>query len=135
MRRQFQLQAQDEQFLDAAGLPWEALVEEGNSHGKRWLLVKGFHVPDGYTHSAVDLAISIVPAYPDAQLDMAWFHPHLARRDGTVPGAVGGGYVIDGRDWQRWSRHRTGVNPWRPGLDDVSTHVGLIREWLARELR
>jgi hypothetical protein len=135
MRRQFRLPEHDEEYLEALGRPWETIVEGGNSHGNRWLLVRDFGVPTGYTHAAVDVAINIAPTYPDVQLDMAWFHPHLGRRDGRGLGAVGGGYRIDGRDWQRWSRHRTAANPWRPGVDDVSTHLVLVTEWLAREFR
>ncbi|MBX9746205.1 MAG: hypothetical protein K2X34_04840, partial [Hyphomonadaceae bacterium] len=41
---------------------------------------------------------------------------------------------FDGKTWQRWSRHRTPANRWRPGIDGLSTHFALVQEWLAREL-
>jgi hypothetical protein len=89
----------------------------------------------GYGRQDVDAAVNVAPGYPDSQLDMVYFHPHLVRADGKPLGAVSGGVAIDGRDWQRWSRHRTPANPWRPGVDDLSTHLGLVHEWLAREFR
>ena len=39
------------------------------------------------------------------------------------------------RAWQRWSRHRTAVNPWRRGYDCIETHVLLVDDWLEREIR
>jgi len=131
MRKQFSLPDNDEGFLEALGRPWETVVDGAG----RWLLVQEFAVPAGYGHVAVHLAVSIAPGYPDVQLDMVYFHPHLVRTDGKPLGAVSAGFPIDGRDWQRWSRHRTGANPWRPGLDDLSTHVVLVEEWLRREFR
>ncbi len=102
MRRNFRLPEHDEEFLVAMGRPWETIVEQGNSHGTRWLLVRDYQLPKGYEQSAVEVALNIVPTYPDAQLDMVWFHPHVGRADGRGLGGVGGGYKIDGRDWQRW---------------------------------
>ena len=132
MRRQFRLPEQDEDFLDALGYPWETVVEPSG----RWLLLHGYKVqPAGYARAIADMGISVAPGYPDVQLDMMFFHPHLVRADGRPLGAVSGGHPFDGRDWQRWSRHRTGANPWRPGVDDLSTHFGLVDEWLAREFR
>jgi hypothetical protein len=43
--------------------------------------------------------------------------------------------VLDGKQFQQWSRHRTGANPWRPGLDNVCTHLLLVNSWLEKELR
>ena len=42
---------------------------------------------------------------------------------------------FDGKTWQRWSRHRTQVNLWRPGVDGLATQYALVQEWLERELR
>ncbi len=128
MRRQFDLPEADVDHLAARGHPWETLAE-GDA---RWLLIHGFPVPAGYNHSAVQLALRIEPAYPDTQIDMAYFFPALARTDGRAIGALTN-QAIDGRGFQRWSRHRTGNNPWRPGEDDLSTHLVLVEDWLRRE--
>src|SRR5690348_2395424 len=128
MRRQFDLPEGDVDHLTARGLPWEALAERD----VRWLLIHGFPVPAGYNHTQVQLALRIEPGYPDAQIDMAYFFPVLARTDGRAIGALSS-QMIDGRQFQRWSRHRTDANPWRPGDDDLSTHLLLIEDWLRRE--
>jgi hypothetical protein len=37
--------------------------------------------------------------------------------------------------YQQWSRHRTAQNPWRPGLDNVCTHLLQVNNWLEREFK
>jgi hypothetical protein len=64
---------------------------------------------------------------------MVWFEPALVLTSGRAIGALSS-HTIDGTTWQRWSRHRTAQNPWRPGVDDVSTHLGLVDDWLSREV-
>lgn len=128
MRRQFDLPEEDVEHLDALGLPWETLAEGGGP----WLIIRGFPLPEGYTHDVVDVAVHMTPGYPTAQLDMAYFHPPVARRDGRPIGALST-CTIDGQAWQRWSRHRTAHNPWRPGVDDVGAHLRLVEHWLERE--
>jgi hypothetical protein len=116
--------------LDARGLPWENVL----SGGERWLLVHGFPLPSGYNHRDVTVALHIVGGYPTAPLDMVYVYPPMARADGRAIGALTG-MMIDGRPYQRWSRHRTNDNPWRPGVDDIAAHLALVEEWFARELR
>ncbi len=101
---------------------------------QRWLLIHDWPLPDGYNHSTVTAAIAVPSAYPDAALDMVYFQPHVARRDGKTIPAVSNHRVL-GTDWQRWSRHYTGKNPWRVGEDDMSTHMILIDHWLRREFQ
>ena len=98
------------------------------------MVIYGWPLPDGYTIARADVNVRIDPGYPDAQIDMAYFSPALVRSDGRAIGATAGD-TFDGKVWQRWSRHRTGANPWRPGLDGLATHFALVRDWLARELR
>ena len=130
LRQQFALPEDDEAHLDARGLPWETII----SQGERWLLVHDFPVPSGYDHRTVTVAVQITAGYPTAALDMVYVHPSLARSDGRPIGALTA-MIIDGKAFQRWSRHRTNENPWRPGIDDVATHLGLVEEWFAREFR
>jgi hypothetical protein len=130
MRKQFQLPESDVEHLDTRGLPWEAVVEGGS----QWLLVHDFPVPAGYNVAAVIVALLIAPGYPDAQIDMAYFFPALARADGkAIPQITE--QSIDGKSYQRWSRHRTDQDPWRVGVDDIGTHLVQVAEWLRRELR
>ena len=126
--RQFRLPDSDEAYLSAMGLPWETL----NDGGTLWLLINGWNVPRGYNHHQVSVGLVIPPNYPDTQIDMAYFYPELARADGKPIGALSGQQIL-GQAWQRWSRHRTAANPWRPTEDDVASHLSLVDEWLLRE--
>lgn len=130
MRRQFLLPEADVDYLNACGLQWETIIEGS----WRWLLLHDFHIPDGYNVTSATAAVSITAGYPDAQLDMVYFYPPLAREDGRVIGALST-QTIGGRSFQRWSRHRTGANPWRPGEDDLSAHLTLVQHWLEREFK
>ena len=129
-RRQFSLPQEDMEWLESLGLVYELVAEGGIPR----VIVYGWAVPGGYNVAQVDVNVRIDPGYPDTQIDMAYFTPALARRDGRAIGATSDD-SFDGKVWQRWSRHRTGTNPWRPGLDSLSTHFALVEDWLARELR
>ena len=50
--------------------------------------------------------------------------------DGSAVRATSVRTTIDGTPWQRWSRHRTSQNPWRPGVDGIPTHLALVEHWL-----
>ena len=130
MRRDFQLLQADVEFLDAESYDWEA-VRDNNVN---WLIVNNFVIPDGYNHSSVAMALRIEPTYPDTQIDMMYFNPVIQRTDGKAIGQLRN-ETIDGEVWQRWSRHRTGQNPWRSGYDNVSTHVHLVKYLLEREFK
>ena len=129
-RRQFALPEEDADWLDTLGLDYELVAEGGTLR----VVVRGFPLPPGYTHQAVDVNVRIEPGYPDTQIDMAYFHPALARTSGHAIPALSDD-AFDGQTWQRWSRHRTPANPWRPGIDSLATHFALIEDWLTRELR
>jgi hypothetical protein len=79
------------------------------------------------------VALRIEPMYPDVQIDMAYFKPGLSRSDGRPIHTITT-ESIDGQTFQRWSRHRTSENPWRPGIDCLATHLGQVEHWLANEL-
>jgi hypothetical protein len=130
MRRQFTLPETDVAFLETLGLAWETILQNNT----RWLILHKYEPPVGYNNLQVSVAIMISPGYPDTQLDMVYFSPSLARLDGKPIGALSN-MTLDGKPYQRWSRHRTGLNPWRPGEDDLSTHLELVKHWLERELR
>ncbi|MBI5912416.1 MAG: hypothetical protein HY848_21000 [Betaproteobacteria bacterium] len=128
-RRDFRLPESDEVFLESLGLRWEAVIDEG----VKWVIVYGYPLPQGYNVSTVDLALRIAPDYPTAQIDMASFCPALVRADGKGINGLSG-HVLDVRNFQQWSRHRTAQNPWRPGEDDLQSHVLLVEHWLHHEL-
>ncbi|ODA68965.1 hypothetical protein A7A08_00799 [Methyloligella halotolerans] len=128
LRRQFDLLPQDREFLNEYGLPWEAITD-----GSQWVLVHEFPTHEGYNHPKVTAAIRMETAYPNAELNMVYFYPALTRKDGRGIGATQATQTIDGKVYQRWSRHRTAQNPWKVGRDYLGTHIILVEEWLARE--
>jgi hypothetical protein len=128
LRRQFDLLPIDREFLDEYGYPWETIVD-----GSQWVLIRDFPVPCGYNHATVTVAIRIETGYPNTELNMVYFFPALARADGKTIGATEAQQQLDGNTYQRWSRHRTGANPWKIGRDHIGTHVILIEDWLDRE--
>jgi hypothetical protein len=122
MRRDFQLPEEDEESLTAMGFRWEA-HREGGSH---WILLHDVEFRSGLNHTKGSVAIQIPSGYPTAGLDMAYFYPHLARTDSQPIRQAQCLQSIDGKEWQRWSRHY----PWVPGVHNLSTHIVLIHRWL-----
>lgn len=128
MRRQFELLPEDEQFLDEYGLPWETIVD-----GSQWVLIHDFPLPEGYNHRTVTVAIRLETGYPASGLDMVYFYPAVSRKDNRPVRQTENRQPLDGKSFQRWSRHRTAANPWIAGQDNLGTHVILIEDWLERE--
>ncbi len=125
----FKLAESDIESLDAMKVEWSVAREPA---GTLLLVIKRWRLPGGYNVSDATLALVIPQGYPDTQIDMAYFSPALVRSDGkhinnlsTVTWSIG--------TFQQWSRHRTANNPWRPGTDDVATHLSLVDDWLRRE--
>ena len=129
-RRQFSLPAEDMDWLEGRDSPFE-LVADG---GAMRVVLYDFPLPAGYTANTVTAQVRIEPGYPDVQIDMVWFTPALALSSGRGIGAISQ-EQFDGKQWQRWSRHRTSVNPWRPGIDSLATHFALVEDWISRETR
>jgi len=128
IRREFSLQDEDIEFLDGLGLLWEATGRQSTM----WLIIHDHPVPDGYNIQKVDIALLIAPTYPATQIDMAYFCPPLVKKSGRAISAITG-QAIDGKIFQRWSRHRQ-QGEWRPGVDNVSTHLCLVNNWLVKDL-
>lgn len=128
LRRDFDLSDEDRQFLETYGLPWETILD-----GSPWVLIHEMATPDGYNERQVTAAIRMETGYPHAELNMVYFLPPITRVDGKPIGCTEVRQTIDGKDFQRWSRHRTPQNPWNPEEDCLETHVCLIEDWLERE--
>lgn len=130
LRRDFQLSGSDEQGLANRDLVWETLVEGG----RRWLLLTNYPLPAGLSSSAATIALEIPPTYPSAEIDMFYCLPHLALADGRRIAQTEARAAIRGQQFQRWSRHRGAGSPWKPGSDNVLTHLALIDAALLREI-
>jgi hypothetical protein len=128
-RFQFAVSNVDAAFVESLGLPYETL----HSGSRMWVLIYGLALPTGFQVATANVAVEIAPGYPTSQLDMAWFDPPLRRLDGQVIAQTQVIEQIDGRGWQRWSRHRIGGSVWQPGVDNLESHFAYIQGWLSRE--
>lgn len=127
--RDFSLLEEDEEFLDGLGLSWETI----ETTQAQWVLIYDYPIPAGFNTTKAILAVRIPPNYPTSQLDMLYFYPFITRKDGIAIAAVQNNVKIRGLTFQRWSRHRTPSSRWRPGIDNLSTHVPLAEMWLNNE--
>lgn len=123
-RREFLLSADDTEYLDNAFPEWEAIAG-------RWILIHKFPIRSGFTVQSATAAIQIPAGYPATKLDMVYFYPAVLRADGRPIGATGWNQPIDGKLFQRWSRHYR-LGEWQPNEDNIATHVMAIRDWLDR---
>ena len=130
VRRQFKLPSFDLEFLEQRRLPWETVIDGG----MQWVVLHEYPLAGGYNLATASAALQVPSSYPDTQIDMVYFHPHLAPTNGKAIGGLSA-HEFDGKVWQRWSRHRTTTNLWRRGYDCIETHLLLVDEWVERELR
>jgi len=130
MRREFELTEEDEECLEANGYEWEAIIEGD----VKWLIILNYLIVSGYNVTIAKAALRMPPKYPDEQIDMVYFDPPLALQSGRGINNLSL-LTIDKAQYQQWSRHRTSANPWRPGLDNVCTHLLQVRTWLQREVQ
>jgi hypothetical protein len=127
MKRDFALPESDVEFLDSLGLPWETIKDSG----QHWLIIHDYSIPPGYNVERADIALRL-EGYPVTQIDMAYFFPFLNRIDNKQINNLTP-LTINDKQWQQWSRHRTGKNPWRVGIDDISTHLIMFDDCLSSE--
>lgn len=128
-RRDAPLLDVDGVFLESYGLRFD-VVQEGHI----WIILRNFSLPTGFNVPKADAAIRVEQGYPFTALDMVYFFPALSRLDGKAIPQSDVRQALEGRQYQRWSRHRTGDNPWVPNRDSVETHVYLIEEWVEMEI-
>lgn len=129
LRRDFQLLPKDAAYLDCRGYKWEAIGE-----GRRWLVIRDYPLPVGYTAAHTDLAIEIPSMYPMAEIDMFYCYPDAALVNGATIDRTESREHVQGISFQRWSRHRP-PNTWSPEKDSVITHLALVEESLLREVK
>ncbi len=126
-RKDFSLPQEDVDFLNGLGLHWETVRAGG-----LWLIIYGYPIPEGYNVTVAEVALMIAPNYPASEIDMVYFYPQLQKKSGKGINAITP-QPIDGRIFQRWSRHRK-RGEWRPGIDDISTHLALVENWILKDL-
>lgn len=121
---------EDNKFLETLEFKVD-LLKESNLN---WLILRDYPVPNGYNVKVADIAIMIPNNYPAGRLDMAYFHPKLSRIDNKPIGALSD-QRIEGKVYQRWSRHRTSANAWNPEQDNLESHLDLMLNCLKSEFR
>ena len=124
IRRKFLLSSDDTEYLDNAFPGWQAI--DGG-----WILIHNFPIRPGYTVQTATAAIQIPATYPATRLDMVYFNPAVLRADGQPIKATQYTADIDGKPFQRWSRHY-GPGEWQANEDNIATHVMAITDWLDR---
>ncbi len=129
LRRDFNLLPEDAQALKERGLAYETVIQGG----EHWVIMHSYALPNGYNETKVNAALLLPTTYPDAQIDMVFFNPPVARVDGK-PIHAATERALDSRAFQQWSRHRTPANPWRVGIDNLGTHLLMVDHWLEKEL-
>lgn len=129
-RRTFKLLAADHEYLDGLGLHWETVLEAN----RRWLLIHDYSLPLGFTPERTMAALDIPADYPASQIDMFYFSPWVARRDGRAIDSAQVRASIGGVEYQGWSRHRNAAVAWDPSTDSVRTHLALVEGCLAKEM-
>jgi len=129
-RRHFDLLDVDEKHLDSLGVFWETVIDGAS----RWLLIRNYQVPPGYTPQMVTLAFLIPPTYPTAQIDMFYTSPKLVLTSGRPIDRTQVTATICGTPFNGWSRHRGPPAPWNPATDNVITHLALVESAIAKEV-
>ncbi|MBZ9731184.1 multiubiquitin domain-containing protein [Salegentibacter sp. JZCK2] len=99
-----------------------------------WVVFRQFKLPDGYNVAEADMAILIPKNYPLGRLDMFYFNPALSRKDAKPIGALTS-TTLEGKNYQRWSRHRTVANKWDPEVDNLESQVMLAKSCLESEFK
>ncbi len=128
-RHDLVLPPNDVVYLNTTHPGWQTIRDDAAS----WLVIPDYVPPSGYNHTVVTAVLRLEPGYPDTPIDMVFFSPLLARTDGITIGATSGQRTVNGISYQQWSRHRSPGNPWRPGIDDIESHMLLVEYWLERE--
>lgn len=129
-RRDFDLPDTDTAFLAQRGLHWDSVMDGAS----RWIILRNFPLPDGYTVGAADIAVQIPATYPQAALDMFYCRPFLQLASGRQIPATSARQAIVRESYQRWSRHRSGDTAWNPNWDSLITHIAIIDDALIREV-
>lgn len=128
-KRDFSLPLEDQNFLKKNNITFDCISDSGH-----WVILRDFPIPEGYNVDKCDIAIMIPSSYPTSALDMFYIFPALSRTDSQPIGALSP-HNLESKQYQRWSRHRTGENPWIPGEDNLETHIELMKHSISDEFK
>ena len=134
LRQDFDLAADETQFLLDEGRHWELVALHEGGGQSLWLFVLDVTLPNGFVSLATpgdhlaSVTVGIrVTGYPTSALDMVYVHPPVGRADGRpIPGVSP--LTIDSRDFQQWSRHYS----FHVGADSIESHFRAAENWFIR---
>lgn len=130
IRGDFLLPDQDVQFLDGLNLGWETVEEDG----RRAVLFHSFPLWEPFQPSIVGLKIKLPRDYSSgAALDMFFTNFEVTRADGKAILGLTQAGSFDGETWWQWSRHYSSGTKWRPGVDNLGTHISFVQNILYEE--
>ncbi len=121
------LSSEDMEFLDNGDYKWKPFSE----NSKNGLVIRNYNLPEDYIPNKSDLMVLIPPGYPVSPIDMFYFSPGVRRKDGRSIEALAEENHFE-KTWQRWSRHYQ--DQWRPGIDNVATHIIYVGNQLRFEI-
>ena len=125
----FSLLPTDEEGLERRGIVARCVID----NGRRWLIIDKYPLPNGLSPHSASLAFEIPSSYPRAEIDMFYCYPAVRRVDGRGIPQTQVTEVIEGKNFQRWSRHRGAKSRWDPTTDSVLTHLTLVDASLRAE--
>jgi hypothetical protein len=141
MKRDFNLPENDRDYLNNLGLEYEVVKSDNYRFGysNLFVVIYGYFINQDYYQlegggNKVDVLLQIPSGYPNVQIDMASFHPHLKRVDKQNIPNIHLFYDINSKKWQTWSRHRSGAAVWDPTIDYIGTHMEYVEAFLKREV-
>lgn len=141
MKRDFYLPEKDRDYLDNLGLKYETVKSDNYRFGynNMFVIIYGYFINQDYYKvekggNNVDVLLQIPSGYPSSQIDMASFYPHLQRVDKKSIPNIHHFYDVKKRNWQTWSRHRSGLAVWDPEIDFIGTHMEYVESFLQKEI-
>lgn len=83
------------------------------------VILAGYGLPPGWSHSNTDVLFAIPSNYPSGQPDNICARPDLTLANGSVPGNSQGLQLHGGKQWLQFSYH-VDPNDWRPHADPAA---------------
>ena len=115
--------ASDLERLTSAGWTLTVLCEEA---GFTNVVIRGVETGVLYRPATTDILLRVPALYPDAAPDMFWTEPSVVLASGSMPKRAESLETICGRQWRRFSWHRSGR--WDPNADWIGSHLEFVRQ-------
>lgn len=117
------LPEQDRDYLTNRAISFLEVAENNN----RGVIFINRFLPLGrYSDPMVDVFLPLPSGYPDVPPDMFYVFPWVKLTpENKYPKAADQPFPLNGKSWQRWSRHPE-ANTWRRGIDGIWTAIKRI---------